>query len=181
MFNSSGEKVQSIAKIVFGVFVAVAIIQICAVMVYLGSTSKSKYEAGANGGLLFGGLLVAALIIFAGWILALFLHAFGDLVESNMRMADTIENLSIELSACNMGNNNETSCNIANNDNNINYVDRVKQGIYTILFENGKKLKIEINGNDATWEEIVAAYKKGGYYSNIKFLVDEKGNKICGK
>lgn len=83
MFKDSGEKVKNVASFLFGIACFVAMF----IVVYAVSVHTIP------GGEFFAVPLyiVAVIIVLVAWISNLFLHAFGDLVDSNQKILELLQ------------------------------------------------------------------------------------------
>ena len=83
MFKNSGEKVKSVSSLLFGIACFVAI------FIVLYAISVHTIPGGEFYAIpLYIG---AAIIVLIAWISNLFLHAFGDLVDSNQKILELLQ------------------------------------------------------------------------------------------
>ena len=87
MFDRSGEKVKTVAKTIYYIMVVIAVI-----ILFLGlfMAANSPYGGGV---IAFYTILSAGVIILSAWISSLFFTAFGDLVNSNEKIVDLLEQI----------------------------------------------------------------------------------------
>lgn len=80
LFEKSGEKIKKFARIIFYIYI------IGAGLVLIGSFAGMM----GQGVVFIQGIIFSVIIVLIGFVTALFLNAFGELVESNTKILDLL-------------------------------------------------------------------------------------------
>lgn len=85
MFEKSGEKIKSLAKVIFYINMIIAGIILVSGIV---QGAQNRYVGEM---VVITAIIVAIIIILATWVTSMYMTAFGDLVESNRQILDLLE------------------------------------------------------------------------------------------
>lgn len=88
MFERSGEKIKNVGKVIFYIMFAIAIIVLF--LGLFGAAINPRYVGGAA---IISSIISAAVILLSAWLWSLFLTAFGDLVESNQKIVELLQQI----------------------------------------------------------------------------------------
>ena len=87
MFERSGEKIRTVGKVIFYMMVAIAVLVL---FVGLFGAASTRYGGGVA---MASAIISAAAILLSAWISSLFLIAFGDLVDSNEKIVELLQQI----------------------------------------------------------------------------------------
>lgn len=87
MFERSGEKIKTVGKVIFYIMVAIAVLVL---FVGLFGAASTRYGGGVA---MVSAIISAAAILLSAWISSLFLIAFGDLVDSNEKIVELLQQI----------------------------------------------------------------------------------------
>ncbi len=90
MFKNPGGSLKLYGKIVFIIFVIVAIAG--GISMFAAAGNMGRYSGGAGFGMVIGGIVVIAVGIFLAYLLSIFVIAFGELVENSTVIRNMMEN-----------------------------------------------------------------------------------------
>ena len=173
MFENSGERIKSVAKVVFVVNVIIIWVMLIGVLI----VAFNMHDGDGELVVIFS-FLVAVIALIVAWVTSLFMVAFGDLVKSNKETMRSIK-LIVELLAKKQSKyivNNENK-NDNNKDNKDDMNDRENKDIveYTVVFSNGSECKVQTSKKSG-WNDIRnACLTQNGIDKEIKYIIDEKG------
>lgn len=148
MFNKSGERVKSIAKLSFSIIVVIVIISLIWTLII-----STKIYYGGEWLFLYS-VLVAAIIVFAAWVNSLFLVAFGDLVSYSEKIVALLEN---------------------KHGNIIEHNDIVE---YTVILSDDSECKVQISKSCGWEEIENICKNQNKQDKEIKYIIDARGCKI---
>lgn len=90
MFRNPGGSLKTYGKIVFFIFAIAAVTG--GIMMFVGAGNAGRYSGGAAFGMVIGGIILIAVGIFVAYLLAVFVIAFGELVENSTMIRKMMEN-----------------------------------------------------------------------------------------